>query len=182
MRLVDHGPALVCRRCQKSALPGDFPRSANRPTGRFPYCSPCARERKREDYWKDPVKKREQTLASHRRHREARLAAMSARYRADPDAYHEATRAAYLMRVYGITVDQFNDLVDAQAGLCGICGRGETDVDPRTGKTRKLAVDHCHDTGEIRGLLCRKCNTALGLLGDDLAAVEAVFAYLDRER
>lgn len=107
---------------------------------------------------------------------------MRERYRANPGYYHDATRAAYLVRAYGITVEQFNDLVDQQAGLCGICSRPETDVDRRTGKTRKLAVDHCHETGEIRGLLCRKCNTALGLLGDEEDSVLAVLAYLDRGR
>ena len=178
----NHGPALECQRCGRHALPGDFPRSSNRPTGRFPYCTPCSRERKREDYWKDPVKVRSQRMASHRRHRDRRLAEMRERYRANPGYYHDATRAAYLVRAYGITVEQFNDLVDQQAGLCGICSRPETDVDRRTGKTRKLAVDHCHETGEIRGLLCRKCNTALGLLGDEEDSVLAVLAYLDRGR
>ncbi len=65
---------------------------------------------------------------------------------------------AYYLRSYGITEKNYQDMVQAQDGKCGICGRI-----PKSGPLR---VDHCHATGTVRGLLCTGCNTTLGWLGD----------------
>lgn len=74
------------------------------------------------------------------------------------------------MRANGvdITVEQFQALVAAQNGRCALCGK----VPP------KLHVDHCHDTGRVRALLCSTCNTGLGKFGDDPVRLEAAAAYL----
>jgi hypothetical protein len=58
--------------------------------------------------------------------------------------------------------------------LCECCGRPP-------GAKRPLALDHDHETGKFRGWLCHRCNTALGLLGDTIAAVKRALAYLERE-
>lgn len=58
---------------------------------------------------------------------------------------------------YGITLEQYDIMFKAQDGLCLICKK------PEQTKTR-LAVDHCHTTGKVRGLLCKKCNSALYIL------------------
>lgn len=63
-------------------------------------------------------------------------------------------------------------MVVAQDGRCAICG-----VAPDT-----LVVDHCHDTGVTRGLLCRWCNLGLGMFKDDLKAMEQAHSYLERWR
>jgi Recombination endonuclease VII len=63
--------------------------------------------------------------------------------------------------------------VEQQNGVCAICKRPSR---------RALCVDHCHATRVVRGLLCDKCNTALGLFGDDAGRVLAAVAYLDRIR
>ncbi|MFJ4624286.1 endonuclease VII domain-containing protein [Streptomyces sp. NPDC088812] len=57
---------------------------------------------------------------------------------------------------YGLTVEQYEALVAAQAGVCAICGKA-----PGTGK--RLAIDHCHATGAVRALLCTNCNLAVGI-------------------
>jgi hypothetical protein len=56
----------------------------------------------------------------------------------------------------------YNELHDRQSGLCAICGNPEVKIDPQQGKPCVLAVDHCHKTGYVRGLLCFRCNTNLG--------------------
>lgn len=61
-----------------------------------------------------------------------------------------------LKRNYGINIEEYNILFKEQNGKCGICGCESNE--------RMLAVDHCHNTGKIRGLLCTKCNTGIGLL------------------
>jgi hypothetical protein len=69
-------------------------------------------------------------------------------------------------------VDQYGTLLAAQGGICAICGG------PPTGMGKSYHVDHDHETGIVRGLLCSNCNTALGLLGDDPSRLAAAIRYL----
>lgn len=71
---------------------------------------------------------------------------------------------------YGLTVANYDALLRKQRGCCAICKRK-----PKGG--RKLAVDHCHDSGMVRGLLCARCNTALGQLRDDPNIIKAMLDY-----
>lgn len=80
------------------------------------------------------------------------------------------------LRGHGLTNRQYLDMLAAQGGVCDLCktaGRGPV---LRYG----LVVDHCHDTGKVRGLLCVDCNTALGRFGDDAARLRAAADYIDR--
>ncbi len=72
-----------------------------------------------------------------------------------------AQRNSKLKQKYGITLDDYWRMHDGQAGLCAICGAEESE-------NKVLAVDHCHGTGRVRGLLCARCNRGL----------DAVVAYL----
>lgn len=92
-------------------------------------------------------------------------------HRARKKALREAAHARRIEATYGITKEQYEALYEAQGGVCWICQRA-------TGKTRKLSVDHDHDTGFVRGLLCRPCNDILGHLRDDPAAAIRVATYL----
>ena len=78
--------------------------------------------------------------------------------------------SATLKRKYGISLSQYDELFEAQNGLCAICCK--------TQKKKRLAVDHNHETGEIRGLLCDKCNRAIGLLGDSIGNLTRAIDYL----
>jgi len=70
---------------------------------------------------------------------------------------------------YGITLNEYYQRLKDQNGVCAICKQKETAVHhkSKTNKPKKLAVDHNHITGEVRGLLCGKCNTAIGALKAD---------------
>lgn len=98
--------------------------------------------------------------------------------------YHAVNRDKVLdrqfRRFYGITLPTYLAMHAAQGGLCAICGRPETKVDPRTGNPRRLAVDHCHKTEKVRQLLCWPCNSALGSFQDDIPRLESAIAYLKR--
>jgi hypothetical protein len=74
----------------------------------------------------------------------------------------------------GITVDQFHSMMERQDFACGICG---TDI--ASGPTRSVHIDHDHATGQVRGLLCPRCNTGLGKMLDG-RLLEAARRYLDR--
>lgn len=67
-------------------------------------------------------------------------------------------------------------LAELYGNVCGICGSAPGVA--HSGKPRRLAVDHCHQTGAIRGLLCSRCNTAIGLLYDDPVRLQAAIRYL----
>ena len=72
-------------------------------------------------------------------------------------------------RKFGLELGEFDKTKDAQKGLCAICGLPESAK--RKNKVKELAVDHNHTTKEIRGLLCHKCNIALGLLKVDIFGI-----------
>lgn len=91
----------------------------------------------------------------------------------DPDALRRK-RENELRRLYGLTPEDYRALVEEQQGRCAIC-RGA-----HRGPGLQLHVDHCHDSKRVRGLLCSKCNTAIGLLDDDPARADAVAKYLRR--
>jgi hypothetical protein len=98
-----------------------------------------------------------------------------ARYRTKkngpPVGYNKDVNTAWHRKKrYGITAEQYKELLDKQHGACGICGG--------VPENHTLCVDHCHRTGRIRGLLCRPCNTAIGLLEDDPMKVGAALRYL----
>jgi hypothetical protein len=65
-------------------------------------------------------------------------------------------------------------MLESQGGKCGACG-GNNQV-----SHRRFAVDHCHKTGAVRGLLCSNCNTALGLVGDEITRLKQLISYLER--
>src|SRR4051812_6310943 len=76
-------------------------------------------------------------------------------------AHHDAYMWRYgLRRRHGMTVEEFHTLHDRQEGACAICSRAFA-------STRECHVDHNHQTGRVRGLLCHGCNTGIGLLGED---------------
>jgi len=80
-------------------------------------------------------------------------------------------KAAHLKSRFGITINQYEMMLERQHYGCKICGQQCT-----TG--RSLAVDHCHQTGRIRGLLCSKCNQGLGMFNDDVNRMNLAAQYL----
>lgn len=80
------------------------------------------------------------------------------------------------LRRFGITLADYERMLDEQGGVCKVCCRPETAI--LRGHVKALAVDHCHATGVVRGLLCTKCNTALGLVEDCPDRLDALARYL----
>src|ERR1035437_583338 len=88
------------------------------------------------------------------------------------DKNPEYNRRYWLRTNYNITLEEYNVLFESQDGRCAICGTAET----ASGKS--FAVDHNHDTGEVRGLLCIGCNAGLGNLREDPFIFESAMVYL----
>ncbi len=100
---------------------------------------------------------------------------------ANKDKAKAFVRSSILKQKYGIDLEEYQQLVIAQNGLCGICGNKPKQYTSKTGaRYRYLVVDHNHITGQIRGLLCHTCNIALGNLADDPVLFENAIAYVRR--
>ena len=112
------------------------------------------------------------------------------RYRAKPEAKAKAkaywervrdknlitNRARYLKNTYGITAGEYATMLAAQHGRCAICAVAQTEV------PRRFAVDHCHETGKVRELLCFHCNSSMGKFKDDPELLEKAANYLRKHR
>lgn len=86
----------------------------------------------------------------------------------------QSSRRTRLREKYGLRLEEFDAMMAQQGGTCAICG------EPPNGEP--LSVDHCHATGQIRGLLCRGCNVGLGFFRDSVERLEQAARYLSSDR
>ncbi len=86
-----------------------------------------------------------------------------------------------LLKTYGITLAQYEEISLVQNHKCAICKKKDGAVS-KLGKNRDLAVDHCHQTGKVRGLLCSPCNSGIGQLGDSIERLETALEYLRKHK
>jgi len=84
---------------------------------------------------------------------------------------------------FGISQDDFNRILAEQKGVCAVCGRPERSK-PSRGKlaVRRMAVDHNHETGEVRGLLCSKCNMGIAQLDESVEILARAITYLEEHK
>lgn len=96
------------------------------------------------------------------------------KYRADPvklERIRERGRRSNIRQKYGLTDEAYIALLDAHNHQCAICFDTET-----------LCVDHDHETGKVRGILCNRCNSGIGMLRDSLLLVQKAGEYLEKHR
>ncbi len=146
-----------CRKC-KEHLPSDkFGKDRSKPDGLSHRCKSCW-----QAYWDSYYAKNGQTYRDR-----------ASKWRAENERQHSGMT---LKRKYGITMDEYEQLLRAQGGVCAICGKPET----RRNKQGvfRLHVDHDHSTGKIRSLLCSMCNSGLGYFRDDPEIMKRALLYL----
>ncbi len=148
----------TCSKCHRLKSRDEFHRNASRKDGLQSRCKKCQIGEVMAYHKANPDKAYKHKKNWRLRHPEKRKA-QTARYR-KKHPKRALTR-------YGITVDQFNELVAKFAGKCHICKR-----------RKATSVDHCHKTGVVRGVLCVQCNFALGHLSDDPGVTDSAAAYL----
>ena len=90
-------------------------------------------------------------------------------------------KTAHMKWKYGITLDEYDQIREQQFGVCAICGKPETAKYP-DGTIRRLSVDHDHETGKVRGLLCSRCNQGIGLMEESTATLASAINYLIRAK
>lgn len=84
----------------------------------------------------------------------------------------DTRRDSALLSRYGVSAALYDQMYNEQKGCCKICEQHSSTF------THRLAVDHCHKTGAVRGLLCSNCNTAIGKLNDDISILQRAISYL----
>ncbi len=147
----------TCKRCGAVKPLDGFYLMASCPGGYRPTCRACCNVDQREKHTKPEVKAK-------------RLAATRTWTAANAERSRLSHENSRLKRAYGISLEDYTAMLLKQGGVCAICEGACT--------SGRLSVDHCHNTGRVRGLLCRTCNTAIGLLDDSPTLVAVALKYL----
>jgi hypothetical protein len=148
------GAPKTCRKCKQVKPRSLFPRNQKSPDGRHWHCKTCA-YRDRSEYEK--------------LHKDKISAGKKRRYWANP----ARVRDKRISKNHDIPIGTYDRMLADQKGVCAICGRSDN-----PGMTR-LAIDHCHTTKKIRGLLCTCCNQAIGQLKDSPELLRRAADYLE---
>lgn len=125
------------------------------------FCRTCQTEKPATDFYKTSPRK---CKVCHNAYRKEWVSK-------NLDKVHYQGKVGRLKRAYGLTKDEYDKLSENQQHLCAICNNPDT---------RLLSVDHCHLTGKVRGLLCRKCNIAIGNFEDQIERLESAIEYLKK--
>ena len=161
----------TCKKCGKQKALDEFHRDSAGKDGRRPECTECARAYRRQWY----VANREEAIRRTQQWRtdnRDRYDEYRAEYRQRPERKRKM-RDLYYRRTFGISADEVDALIAAQGGACAICGRTPE-------REASWHVDHDHETGAVRGVLCIDCNHGIGKLGDSIERLQAAIAYLER--
>jgi len=161
-----------CTKCGKQKPLQAFHKNKSTPDGLQIWCRKCKAAGTKRAYQKNHTHHRAKQAEWNKANRAHIRNSDRARVAKDPDYY----RRIQLRCKFGITVEDYDAMYAKQAGVCGICGKPETRK--VKGTLCHLAVDHDHETGKIRGLLCSKCNRGIGLLQDDIQLLSKAVAWL----
>ena len=131
------------------------------PDGSFKYCPQCDSEKEVNEFYESQWR------------RDGR-SSICKKCRADTyDNNKEGIKFKRILSTFGLTKEEYMKMLDEQDGVCGICHQRERSI-----RFKYLAVDHCHITGKIRGLLCHRCNKGLGHFADSIELFQNAISYL----
>lgn len=131
------------------------------------YCSKCKTDKPLSEYWKNKTTKDGYQAWCKPCWYVLTKSKLSGESR---EKYLRMRRNGHLVRKYGITADEYDERLARQGGGCKICGRSLERI--------RLAVDHDHKTGKVRGILCENCNRGLGMFKDSPELLQNAIQYL----
>lgn len=146
----------TCRKCGEVKKVSEFYRAAKNRDGYENHCKDCRNAR----------------MAQYKSGERART--LRKNYHKS-EGFKASNRNSILKRLYGITSDEYDSMLHSQGGVCAICSKEDA-------AGRRLAVDHCHATGKVRGLLCGACNVALGKFRDSPELLANAIKYLQENQ
>lgn len=181
-----------CTKCKKVKPLSEFSKDKSRKDGLCPWCKVCQKNWREEN--KEEISERrrkyrnenKEKVSEHRRKyydkNRDKLLKKARKYYDEhledrieyAQEYYEKKRDRCLQRLYGITLREYDLMLELQEGGCAICGM----TPEKNGK--RLAVDHDHETGKVRELLCSRCNKTLGTLNDDPELCDLFKWYLQK--
>jgi hypothetical protein len=136
-------------------------------------------DRIRKSKWlKNNPEKREKNRLKNiewRKHNREKCCRATANWRTKNPEYESGRK---LKERYNITPEKYEEMLTFQSKRCAICGNEETARHNRSNEVQKLAVDHCHVTGKVRGLLCQDCNRGIAKFHDDPFRLTNAIKYL----
>lgn len=144
--------------------------------------------------YKDYAKKLENNRKWYWEHRDQRRAAIRSYEQRNKEklkeyrkkwvatAGREWSYSREIQSLYNISLVEYNHLLEAQEGLCGICRRAQNWRSRWGSMKRRFCVDHDHKTGKVRGLLCDRCNLGLSKFDDEVGFLRAAVAYLEEHK
>ena len=132
------------------------------------------RLRHREYRARNPLKVKEAAKRWHENNKEQHKANSKAWYAANKDK----VRNYFLIKTFGVTLEDYTKIFIAQGEVCAICG--DTSTADGTNTNKNWPIDHSHKTGAIRGILCRGCNVGIGHLKEDPTLINKAINYLKK--
>lgn len=160
----------ICSRCRINKSLTEFTRDNSRADGFGHRCKPCQKEYHAEWRANNP-KYQEYQDKYYQDNKEKINLRNNNYYQENKDWLLPKMNANRFFKKYGITQEEAKSLLDSQGGNCAIC---ETE-DPGI---KGWCIDHCHDTGKVRGVVCGTCNSGMGLLKDNPKLLERAASYL----
>lgn len=158
--------------CSKCAIEKDislFYTDKHKASGYMSWCKACSTVANKKAYHNNAEDRRNKRKEYYYLNREEEIIRRGKYRQRNVDKH----RGHKYKQLYGITLDQYEDMRCAQNYKCAICN-----LDEKENKNKKLFVDHCHETKKVRALLCLWCNSALGSFKDNINTLEKATAYL----
>jgi hypothetical protein len=154
-----------CPSCKLSKSVDYFGKNKNRSDNLQVYCKECYNSKSRLE----KQKHKEKYSQSNKIWRETNKEKLKSRVR-----YRDVDRNGELKRRYGISLEEYNNLLEEQNALCAICYCSVAE------NKKALFVDHNHTTNAVRGLLCHKCNTFLSLAKENIDILSSAILYIKK--
>jgi hypothetical protein len=173
-RIIAEDGRIKCRRCDEFKPASEFDKRSNYPPGHplelSAHCKECRRRWVRAYKARPDIRAKDNEKAKERYREHGYKQRERQKQNYDPDR----NRNDILKRKYGIALSVYKDMLERQNGKCGIC------LQPQPDNGFSLAVDHCHGSGRIRGLLCANCNRGLGSFEDNRDFLFSAVRYLTK--
>jgi hypothetical protein len=155
---------LICTKCKYDKKRIEFRLDKSTKSGLYPWCNDCVKIQSRSYYNRN----RETIIAKASEYQKTKPEVTKRAQKKWRDSNKDTIRNNQWLRKFGLTTEQVESMFSSQGGHCAICKNPNI----------KLCVDHDHTTNKIRGILCSKCNSAIGLLQDSAEVILAAYNYL----
>ena len=170
----------ICSKCKEKKLLSEFYKLSKGKQGRAYWCKACEDAKNQKWARENPERAKEISDRNYRENLEKVRKQHSTYYHRNRDVRRRKLKENAIKR-YGLTIEQYETMIETQNNKCTICGQEECIKAPGIyNEVKSLAIDHCHITGVVRGLLCSNCNKGLGSFKDNPEFLKRAALYLEK--